>query len=203
MAIYETKALINPHCARDSWVSYLITEFSSSYKHCYYSDELFSYSVCNEKYQFSFYNLKKSLLFLSDKWPNIFDIMAKHQALYMANQREVETESDFPGLTLVRNFTAAYIIKNNITARNPDMLADVFKDTVQIPNYSNNIEVIDLSFMRRTEVLDFVRAIEESKGIFLYRWGDAPLRYITLALFANATEVLHRQKLKLDYCHRC
>ncbi len=142
-------------------------------------------------------------MFLSDKWPNIFEILAKHQALYMANIREVQSENEFPGLTLVRNFTAAYIIKNNITAQNPDLLGDVFNKTMEIPNYSNNIEVVDLSFMRRKEVLDFVRAIDESKGIFLYRWGDAPLRYITLALFANATEVLHRHKLELTYCHRC
>jgi hypothetical protein len=121
----------------------------------------------------------------------------------MANIREVQSENEFPGLTLVRNFTAAYIIKNNITAQNPDLLGDVFNKTMEIPNYSNNIEVVDLSFMRRKEVLDFVRAIDESKGIFLYRWGDAPLRYITLALFANATEVLHRHKLELTYCHRC
>ncbi len=31
-----------------------------------------------------------------------------------------------PGLKLIRNLTAAYIVQNNITARNPDMLADVF-----------------------------------------------------------------------------
>jgi hypothetical protein len=129
--------------------------------------------------------------------------MEKQQALYIANQRAVDYEYVLPGMTLVRNLTAAYIIKNNITVRNPDMLADVFNHTIEVPNYWNNIEVIDLSLMRQKEVLDFMKAIDESKGIFLYRWGDAPLRYITLALFANATQVLHREKLGLGYCHPC
>jgi len=129
--------------------------------------------------------------------------MAKHQAVYLANQRELDYDYVLPGLTLVRNLTAAFIAKNNITARNPDMLADVFNRTLDIPNFWNNFEVVDLSFMQRKEVLDFIQAVDESKGIFLYRWGDAPLRYITLALFANATQILHRLKLGLDYCHTC
>jgi len=129
--------------------------------------------------------------------------MIKHQALYMANQREVDFEYILPGMTRVRNLTAAYIIEKNITVRNPGMLADVFNKTWEIPNFWNNIEVVDLSFMRRKEVLDFIQAIDESKGIFLYRWGDAPLRYITLALFANASQILYRPKLGLGYCHPC
>jgi alpha 1,2-mannosyltransferase len=129
--------------------------------------------------------------------------MIKHQALYLANQKELDYDYILPGLTLVRNLTADYIIKKKITVRNPDMLADVFNRTVEIPNFWNNFEVVDLSFMRRKEVVDFIEAVDESKGIFLYRWGDAPLRYITLALFANASQILHRHKLGLDYCHPC
>jgi len=121
----------------------------------------------------------------------------------MANQREVDFEYILPGMTLARNLTAAYIIEKNITVQNPDMVADVFNKTWEIPNFWNNIEAIDLSFIRRKEVLDFIQAIDESKGIFLYRWGDAPLRYITLALFANASQILYRPKLGLGYCHPC
>jgi len=129
--------------------------------------------------------------------------MVQRKALYMANQREVDFEYILPGMSLVRNLTAAYIIKNKITVQNPDMLADVFNKTMEIPNFWNNIEVIDLLFIQRKDVTDFIRAIDESRGIFLYRWGDAPLRYIMLALFAKPTEVLHRRQLDLGYCHPC
>ncbi len=145
--------------------------------------------------------LKKNLSFLSGKWPNIFEIMAKQEVLYIANHKTRDFEHALPGITLVRNVTAAHIIKNNITALNPDMLTEIFNHTIEVPNYRTNIEVIDLSLMRRKEVLDFVKAIDESKGIFLYQWSDAPLRYITLALFANASQVLHRETLGLGYFH--
>ncbi len=129
--------------------------------------------------------------------------MIQQQAVYMANQRELDYDYVLPGLTLIRNLTADHIVRYNITVRNPEMFADVFKNRWEVPNFWNNVEVMDLSFMRRKDVLDFTKAVDESQGIFLYRWGDAPLRYITLALFANATEILHRSKLGLDYCHPC
>ena len=137
------------------------------------------------------------------KWPNIFNLMIEHQALYLANRREIDYEYVLPGLSRVRNLTADFIIKNKINVRNRDMLDDIFNHTIKIPNYWNNIEAIDLSFMKRKEVVDFIQTVDESKGIFLYRWGDATLRYITLALFADASQVLHREKLKLAYCHPC
>jgi mannosyltransferase len=83
------------------------------------------------------------------------------------------------------------------------MLADVYNHTMELPNYWNNFEVVDLSFMRRKSVVEFIDAVDRSQGVFLYRWGDAPLRYITLALFANASEIIHRTQLGLAYCHPC
>ena len=141
--------------------------------------------------------------FYLGRWPNVFEIMIKRQAIYMANKRELDFEYMLPGLKLVRNLTTAFMAKYKIIPRNPNMLADVYKHPIEIPNYWNNFEVIDLSLVRRKEVIDFMRFVDESRGIFLYRWGDAPLRYITLALFTNATQVLHRVELQLSYCHPC
>ena len=129
--------------------------------------------------------------------------MSKQTALYLANFRTVDYNYVLPGITQIQNLTATYIAQHNITARNPVMLADVFNHSIEIPNYWNNIEAIDLSFIRGEEVLNFTKAVDESQGIFLYRWGDAPLRYVTLALFANTSQVLHREKLGLAYCHPC
>ena len=129
--------------------------------------------------------------------------MAEKKAFYLANQREVDYEYVLPGLTLIRNFTVDYIAKNNITVQNPAMYEDMFNKTLEIPNFWNNLEIVDLSFMRRKDVVDFTKAIDESKGIFLYRWGDAPLRYATLALLVNESQILHRTKLGLNHCHPC
>jgi hypothetical protein len=129
--------------------------------------------------------------------------MIQHQALYMANQREVDFDYVLPGMIRIRNLTVDFIKKHNITVQNPDMFADIFNKPLEIPNFWNNVEVVDLSFMQRKDVLDFTKAVDDSRGIFLYRWGDAPLRYVMLALFVNATQILHRGKLGLGYCHPC
>ena len=129
--------------------------------------------------------------------------MIQNQTLYFANNREVDFDYILPGIRLIRNLTIDFIKKHNIIVQNPDMFVDVFNKTFEMPNYWNNIEVVDLSFMQRKNVRDFIKAVDESKGIFLYRWGDAPLRYVTLALFTNASQVLHRTKLGLGYCHPC
>lgn len=43
--------------------------------------------------------------------------------------------------------------------------------------------------------------VDLSYGQFIYRWGDAPLRYISLSLFAkNETKIPLPNKVK--YCHR-
>jgi hypothetical protein len=141
--------------------------------------------------------------FYLGKWPNVFDVLIQQQALYLANFKVLDYEYVLPGLTIIRNVTAAFIAQNNITVRNPDMFTDIFNRTIEVPNFWNNVEIVDLSFMQRKEVLDFTKAVDDSRGIFLYRWGDAPLRYVTLALFVNATQILHREKLGLGYCHPC
>lgn len=129
--------------------------------------------------------------------------MEERQALYLANGREIDFEYVLPGLKRVRNLTVDFIAKHRIIPKNPAMLADFFNHSIETPNYWNNFEVMDLSFMQRREVKAFIEEVDQSKGIFLYRWGDAPLRFIELALFARANEVLHRKNLNLSYCHPC
>jgi hypothetical protein len=129
--------------------------------------------------------------------------MIEHQALYLANVKAFDYENVLPGITQVRNLTADYIIKHKLIVRNHDMIVDMFDDPFTIPCFYNNLEVLDLSFIRRKEVVDFIQAVDESMGIFLYRWGDSTLRYIILAIFANETQVLYREDLKLAYCHKC
>lgn len=136
-------------------------------------------------------------------WPDVFQIIVKHQALYIANHRTLDYDWVLPGMTRVRNVTSTFIAEHHIQVQHPEMFADINNHTQQIPNFWNNFEVLDLSLMRRKEVMHFIDAIDRSKGISLYRWGDAPLRYITLALFVKPSEILHRVPLKLEYCHPC
>ena len=144
-----------------------------------------------------------SLLFAAGKWPDVFKIAAKERAIYIANGRELDYEYVLPGMRFVKNLTVDFMNKHKVIPANPAIMSDVFNNTIDIPNFWNNFEVLDLGFMQRKMVVQFIEAVDQSRGIFFHRWGDAPLRYIMLGLFANASEILHRITLGLEYCHPC
>ena len=129
--------------------------------------------------------------------------MARERAVYMANQKEADFEIILRGTTIIRELLTIYVNNSRVAPRNPTMFADIYKRRWEIPVFWNNFEIVEISFMRRKEVIDFIRAVDESQGIFLYRWGDALLRFITLALFSNESQILHRVQLNFTYCHPC
>lgn len=53
----------------------------------------------------------------------------------------------------------------------------------------NNIEITKIKFMLKPEVRNFIEEIDASHWQYKYRWGDAPLRYATMALFSSPGEV--------------
>lgn len=66
----------------------------------------------------------------------------------------------------------------------------------------NNFEIVRLEWFLQPSVQDFTAAVCASGGIYDYRWGDAPLRYLTLALFSEPKQVLNRMRdYKFVYCH--
>ena len=71
-----------------------------------------------------------------------------------------------------------------------------------VRTFYNNFEITDMDFFLRPEVLKFTKHVCDSLGIYKYRWGDAPLRYLTLALFARPEKILNRMRdYKFVYCH--
>ena len=58
------------------------------------------------------------------------------------------------------------------------------------PMFFNNWELVFVPFFRSKAVRRFNQAVIATNGHFLYRWGDAPLRYFQLALFVNQSKLL-------------
>lgn len=56
--------------------------------------------------------------------------------------------------------------------------------------YNNNLEIGDMMFFRQYKVFQFITLVDLSYGQFIYRWGDAPLRYLCLSLFASYSSVI-------------
>jgi hypothetical protein len=139
---------------------------------------------------------------LKNKWFNVFDEMRHKNAVYFANNEDVDLEEQLPGTMKLKEVTFDYIEKNNIKPKQFQMLRDTFGDKI-VRNYYNNFEVMKMEFFRRNQTRHWIETIDSTNGIFYYRWGDAIFRYLTLAIFAEKHEVLHRRDYNLSYCHKC
>jgi hypothetical protein len=136
------------------------------------------------------------------KWFNVFELMKVRRSVYFANEEKQEQEEALPGTMKLRNFFFNYQSHKRLRFQNPEKVRSAF--TLDgIRTYYNNFEVFETKFFRRHDVRTWIDAIDESHGIYKYRWGDAILRYLTLALFAKDSQVLHRTQLNLSYCHPC
>ncbi|CAF1091154.1 unnamed protein product [Rotaria sp. Silwood1] len=133
---------------------------------------------------------------------NVFDEMRNKNAVYFANNIDLDLEEQLPGTMFLKQVTFDYIKQNNIKPKQFEILRDAFGNN-SIHTYFNNFEVLKMEFFRRKEIRHWVESIDSTNGIFYYRWGDAGLRYLTLALFAEQHEVLHRADYNLSYCHKC
>jgi len=73
-------------------------------------------------------------------------------------------------------------------------------DAVSMPIVYNNFEVTRVSFFRdHVGVNSFKRFVLDSQGIYTKRWGDAPLRWLSLQLYAEPTSVW--RMCDWDYAH--
>jgi hypothetical protein len=101
----------------------------------------------------------------------------------------------------LRVFVSDYVKYFSIQPSDPYAWQDAF-DGDSVAGYYNNLEIMDVSFWMRKDVQHFVQFVDASWGIYTYRWGDAPLRYLALALFATPGEVADRPH-EWDYRHPC
>lgn len=66
--------------------------------------------------------------------------------------------------------------------------------------YYTNFEINDIAWFRSQPWQDFAKAVDKTKGIWNYRWGDAPIRYLGVNGLLDSKE---RMCLKeLHYFHQ-
>lgn len=95
-----------------------------------------------------------------------------------------------------------YISEYNITPKNPDLFKVYLQTKGELPMWYNNVEITDIDFMLSLEVQNFLNMIDVTHGQYKYRWGDAPLRYATMAIFTSRGEVTSLG-MKSSYKHPC
>lgn len=59
----------------------------------------------------------------------------------------------------------------------------------RVLSFVSNFEVVSVPFMRSPEVQSFFRHLDDQHGWYRFRWGDAPVRFLELGLFASENAV--------------
>lgn len=115
--------------------------------------------------------------------------------VYKANPTKVILDPtkglDSPKYTFgLLEFANDYLKENQLTPQNP-YLWNLALTTEARASFFSNFEISRISFFQRPDVMKFQQAITESEpyGVFRYRWGDAVVRFLTLAIFATPSQV--------------
>ena len=66
--------------------------------------------------------------------------------------------------------------------------------------FYNNFEISNVSIWQTTEYRGFMKYIDDLGGIYKYRWGDAPMKSLALAMFVSP-EKIHKFKY-IGYIHQ-
>lgn len=101
----------------------------------------------------------------------------------------------------LKNFINDYVDYFKPNIKNIDYYKKTNKKGARLIYY-NNFEVLDYSFFLKNEIQDFINFIDLSYGIFIYRWGDAPLRYLLLSIFEKKEKVIQFIDYR-KYLHPC
>lgn len=126
---------------------------------------------------------------------NLFMYM-NNNIVYMYNTVTNDVAFVVKGL---KEYTYSFAKTLKIQAKDIRSYNNSFKNTALL--YYNNFEICRLNFFRNKDMLQFTYLVDLSYGQFIYRWGDAPLRYISLSLFANSTSKIAIPK-NVKYCHQ-
>merc|ERR1712048_1210015 len=80
-------------------------------------------------------------------------------------------------------------------ARNPFLwhhTESAWNNRKTLPLFRTDFELVKRSFMQRRDVAQFNEALteEEPFGVLRKRWGDAVLRFLTMAIFEKSDRVM-------------
>jgi hypothetical protein len=65
--------------------------------------------------------------------------------------------------------------------------------------YYTNFEIVHMPFFRGQQYQAYFRDLDSTEGFYAHRWGDAPIRLLGLAMYAQPQRV---QLLDLPYSHK-
>lgn len=106
--------------------------------------------------------------------------------------------------TGLRELAESFIEVNGITPRSKNLWYTLSSTRHKkcVAKFENHFELINLRFFRsHAGIQDWIRVVDANGGIFRHRWGNAALRFITVALYAAPEKVVRYEEKEVSYCH--
>jgi hypothetical protein len=129
---------------------------------------------------------------------DLFAAMALRHVVYAYKIDSFEAK-DFGVTEGLANFARSYMHAMSIEPKNLNIY--YLPDDGSMPAFYNNFEIIYIPFLHSKSVRNFTKAIDGSDMIYRKRWGDAPIRYLTMNIFAEPEEIWKISRDVFHYCH--
>ena len=84
----------------------------------------------------------------------------------------------------LKEFTKNYVVSNNITT---------YANIDSIPEgkmFYTNFELGKIAWFINSDYINYFNAIENNGGIYIKRWGDAPIKYLGINLFCDPKHII-------------
>jgi hypothetical protein len=121
---------------------------------------------------------------------DLFGYMAQQEFVYGYVHKEDEYHQETVA-TLPR-FTQGYIQKHGIDIK--CSLSDI-----DVLYYYSNFTITQVAFWHQEKVQDYLRAVDESMGIYQFRWGDALLQTLALKMFCDPNQLHYFQDFRYSH----
>lgn len=104
----------------------------------------------------------------------------------------------------LKELADSYVGLNGISPRSSRLWTSLMSSTSGycLPKFENHFEIINMRFFRsHAGIQDWIRVVDGNGGIFRHRWGDAVLRFITVALYAAPEKLIKYDQKAIPYRH--
>jgi len=148
----------------------------------FFAGEIFQHTSL-QKYKYIWRLDSDSYLLAPIKY-DVFNKMAEEKYVYGYQH----IEKDVPEVSKdLWTITKKYISDHQI---NPTYLSKFLNNGEWDRSYYyTNFEIIDIDYFKSNVIKNFYQYLDKSGGIYYYRWGDAIIRLLTLAIFSDESKV--------------
>lgn len=111
---------------------------------------------------------------------NLYDSPQTIETLWTSTMDFVEEHPNYLNV----NGAFAWLKDNSQNPKNYD-----YTQGYSTCHFWTNFEIVDLDFLRSEPYEKYMQYLEEKGGFYYERWGDAPVRSLALALFADKSSI--------------